>query len=337
MAPTSANKPAQPGIQITLVMGLLGSGKTTAIQSLIKHKPHHQRWALLINEFGEVDIDGVILNTNQDDWPVQSVTGGCICCSAQMGLSQAMSKLIALAPDRILIEPTGLGHPAQLFDILRQFEQLTFGTVFCITTPAQLTPERWQKSSLLRNLVTLSDVVILNKTDLATADSIAQAMQILQNLYPAKQRIIATKNAQIPPGLVDLTHIFAPFLGFEKPAQPVLSTPLQSCLDHVIFCQMQMGQTSSMGWIWTHQVKFSRVALGHFFEHCPNLIRAKGLMRTGKEWQLVQWSEGQLTFTDQAWRADSRLEMLFDATLTPVHWQALEAELAQCMPNKKTN
>ncbi len=90
--------------------GFLGVGKTTAILDLLRQKPEGgETWAVLVNEFGEVGIDGAILET-EGGAVVREVPGGCMCCVAgglpmQIGLNQ----LIARAkPDRLLIEPRAL-------------------------------------------------------------------------------------------------------------------------------------------------------------------------------------------------------------------------------------
>ncbi|MBD3612671.1 MAG: hypothetical protein HUJ13_09755 [Hydrogenovibrio crunogenus] len=126
-------------IPVTLVTGLLGSGKTTAIHHLLEHKPSHETWGLLINEFGEIGIDAATLNLDSDI--IEAVSGGCICCSAQMGYQQALHSLLKHPLDRILIEPTGLGHPAKIIDTLRAFQpQIHIAGLLCVITPAQLTP-----------------------------------------------------------------------------------------------------------------------------------------------------------------------------------------------------
>ena len=70
-------------IPTTLVTGFLGAGKTTLINALITHKSH-QRWALLLNEFGQIGIDSALVT--DDDIAIKEVNGGCICCTGQLPL-----------------------------------------------------------------------------------------------------------------------------------------------------------------------------------------------------------------------------------------------------------
>lgn len=108
-------------IPCTLVTGFLGAGKTTVINQLLASKPNDERWALLINEFGRIGIDGALLASSQDNdleqknIAIREVSGGCICCTSQLPLQIAISRLLSdHHPQRLLIEPTGLAHPREL-------------------------------------------------------------------------------------------------------------------------------------------------------------------------------------------------------------------------------
>ncbi|WP_240990939.1 CobW family GTP-binding protein [Psychrobacter nivimaris] len=108
-------------IPCTLVTGFLGAGKTTVINQLLATKSDDERWALLINEFGRIGIDGALLASSQDNdleqknIAIREVSGGCICCTSQLPLQIAISRLLSEHhPQRLLIEPTGLAHPREL-------------------------------------------------------------------------------------------------------------------------------------------------------------------------------------------------------------------------------
>ncbi|MDX1351368.1 MAG: GTP-binding protein [Thiomicrorhabdus sp.] len=322
-------------LPIHLITGLLGSGKTTCLQELIQQKPADENWAILINEFGEVDIDASQIQSNyhNDSVTIQAVSGGCICCTAQIALVNTLNKLLNDEQrfDRIWIEPTGLGHPAKIIDAITQthFHQpLSLQKIVCLVTPQQLTPDRWKKSSVMRDLVHLADTIILNKIDLSSRDAIATSHTILENCYPVKNQILHSEYSKVA-----LTEL----LGERLPKPFTLLSPInteqetehqqhtqnqqQQYLSEIegtqtCYISQQSNQTPahllSMGWIWSNQLQFNRVKLKAFFETLsPYLIRAKGLVKTGKEWQLINWSEGNLQFNEVAWRQDSRLECLF--------------------------
>jgi hypothetical protein len=87
----------------------------------------------------------------------------------------------------------------------------------------------------------------------------------------------------------------------------------------------------SIGWVFAPNTQFSRVALQRLFSQIsPTLSRAKGLLKTGLEWQLVNWADNQLTFNDIAWRTDSRLELIFSADVA-LEITAFEAQLLSCI------
>ncbi|GKT12756.1 MAG: hypothetical protein ISEC1_P1736 [Thiomicrorhabdus sp.] len=352
-------------LSVHLITGLLGSGKTTALKQLIAQKPQDENWGFIINEFGDIDIDAATLSQSNTDNPVLSVSGGCVCCTAQHGLSQAINQLLTQQTDdncltRLWIEPTGLGHPAKIIDTLTRspFAQpLSLQKIVCVITAQQLTEERWQKSAVMRDLVTLSDIILLNKDDTCSKNEAKQAIQLLENLYPPKQVVIKTVQSQVelttllqPPPAQKLTLLSslkhkAP-LGEQVHLEQVkqVSKTIHSTLPCVQRCMQQTnpdtGVMTSIGWIFDASVQFNRNQLKHFFEILsPVLSRAKGILKTGNEWQLINWSKNgeqtQLTFEDIAWRQDSRLECLFN-TDTPDKNQlktdnTIEAQLLSCI------
>jgi len=328
-------------LPVHLITGLLGSGKTTCLQHLLLQKPASENWAVLINEFGEVDIDAnqLMSSTTSDSVDIHAVSGGCICCTAQLGLVNTINQLFNQTKtkiDRIWIEPTGLGHPAKIIDALQQSQflhPLSLQKISCIITPQQLTQQRWKKSKVMRDLVSLADTIILNKTDLSNEPAQAEALHILNGCYPAKTEIITTQfcKLQLDTLLQKRPKRLLSILSNQSSNQPHEAgfahdvqianqqIPFDSCIPKTQQCYISMdnsrpdiNQLLSIGWIWSNEVQFNRVELKKLFEKLAhNLLRAKGILKTGKEWQLINWSDGKLTFKEIAWRQDSRLECLF--------------------------
>ena len=103
---------------VNLFTGFLGVGKTTALRHLIEHRPEHEKWAIIVNEFGEVGIDGAALS--QDDLAVAEIAGGRLCCVAGPQMTATVATLLRRErPDRLLIEASGLAHAAGVIDELR--------------------------------------------------------------------------------------------------------------------------------------------------------------------------------------------------------------------------
>ena len=104
-----------------LIGGPLGAGKTSLIRHLLDQKPADERWAVLINEFGQIGLDAALLTTEADGISLAEIPGGCLCCVNGMPFQVGLARLLRQAqPDRLLIEPSGLGHPAELLRQLRQ-------------------------------------------------------------------------------------------------------------------------------------------------------------------------------------------------------------------------
>ena len=118
-----------------ILTGFLGAGKTTLLRHLLAQKPAHEVWAVLVNEFGQIGLDGVLLDSVDQSIAIREVAGGCLCCTSQLPMQIGLARLLGQAkPDRLFIEPTGLGHPKQLIE--------------------QLTESHWQQSLQLRAVVT---------------------------------------------------------------------------------------------------------------------------------------------------------------------------------------
>lgn len=99
-----------------LVAGPLGAGKTTLLKHLLEHsRPTGERWAILVNEFGQVGIDAALLQRGGSDVSISEVPGGCLCCVNGVPFQVGLGRLLRRArPDRLFIETSGLGHPLEL-------------------------------------------------------------------------------------------------------------------------------------------------------------------------------------------------------------------------------
>ena len=103
-----------------LIGGPLGAGKTSLIRHLLGQRPASERWAVLINEFGQIGLDAALLSTDDQGISLGEVAGGCLCCVNGAPFQVGLGRLLRKArPDRLFIEPSGLGHPAQLLAQLK--------------------------------------------------------------------------------------------------------------------------------------------------------------------------------------------------------------------------
>src|SRR5262245_43602890 len=154
-------------IPTNLITGFLGVGKTTAVIDLLKRKPAGARWAVLVNEYGEVAIDGAMIEgSGPDGVSVREVGGGCVCCASAPYLPVAIHFLLLDArPERLLIETTGLGHPARLLDSLRlnYHGRLDVRATLGIVDPADFAKPEMRDNPILVDQIQIDDVLDMYK------------------------------------------------------------------------------------------------------------------------------------------------------------------------------
>lgn len=222
MATTIVTMKTLQSIPTNIITGFLGAGKTTAILHLLKTKPAHERWAILVNEFGEVGIDGSILTnefSQENGTFIKEVTGGCMCCVAGVPMQVALKNLLQQAkPDRLLIEPTGLGHPKEVLKILTSEhyrEVLSLYSTITLVDARNITNERYVNHDIFNQQIDIADIIVGNKLDLYQGDEAKQLERYLTHKNTEKKEdttlVHLTKNIHfIQHGEVELTWLNTP-------------------------------------------------------------------------------------------------------------------------------
>ena len=185
--------------KVHLISGFLGTGKTTALKSLMAQKDPNEKWVIIVNEFGEIGIDGAVLSDN--GIPVAELTGGCLCCTAgaQMG-STVQAMLRDAQPDRLMIEASGLAHAASVIDELKMpplGKQLEIGAVFTVVDPRQFIDPNYANQALYRDQISVCDVLVASKTDLCTPEQLAEFREKAAQLFPPKAKVAEVQNAKM--------------------------------------------------------------------------------------------------------------------------------------------
>lgn len=337
--------PRSPKCALNLISGQLGAGKTTFLRQLLKQKPPEEHWVILVNEFGAVGIDGAILR-EQTHTLIQQIPGGCICCTAKAELKTTVLNILETqTPDRILIEPTGLGEPQNLLDSFLAPElsnRLEIQTLFAVFDMSQTNVQEVKTLAILQSLITMADVILINKTDLTTPEKTQAFCDYLSSLYPPKTSVITTQHAQISHNYLNHPHFQTSRFILKNSSfklalsETTSSTTLADTGIPLLGCHTrqshQDGNTQSIGWVFDHQVQFDWKALQRLFaglaEMPDALLRAKGVFRVGDTprmlFQLVhQTSSRELI----AYRKDSRLEILLAAS-HPFNLTEFEQQLA---------
>jgi len=157
-------------IPVHLISGFLGSGKTTLLQNLLDYcLAHGRKPAIMMNEYGEVNIDGELLRGQ--GYTVREMTNGCICCTIGGTLGLALVDVVAYKPDVIFIEATGLADPIELIDQATKEEVLPLvrvASLVAVLDPVNFAHFAEVVHSGIRQQTELADFVVVNKCDLAS-------------------------------------------------------------------------------------------------------------------------------------------------------------------------
>jgi G3E family GTPase len=202
-------------IPTNIVMGFLGCGKTTRIQSLLDSKDPAEPWGVLINEFGEVGIDGKTVTGAA----VKEVAGGCMCCTASLPTQMALTLLIRKTrPQRIIIEPTGLGHPTQLLAMLQEEhyrDVIDLQSIICLIDPRRLDDPRYTRNALFRDQAFVADVLLATKVDLCEPRHLENFYSFARSFQPSKEFIGLSDRGTSPDKYLPFPH--NPHRGAEQP------------------------------------------------------------------------------------------------------------------------
>ncbi|WP_434999500.1 CobW family GTP-binding protein [Vibrio scophthalmi] len=195
-------------VPTNIITGFLGVGKTTTILNLLKNKPVNEKWAVLVNEFGEIGIDGAIL-TDQGAL-IKEVPGGCMCCTAGVPMSVGINALLRQKPDRLIIEPTGLGHPKQVVATLtsEQYQNyVDLKATIALVDPRNLLIEKYTTNQNFNDQLDSADVVVGNKVDLCAVADIDAFNDWITNQSPAKIFSKLVKQGNLPLEVLDIERV----------------------------------------------------------------------------------------------------------------------------------
>jgi cobalamin biosynthesis protein CobW len=222
---------AMAKIPVTIVTGFLGSGKTTLIRHVLEHA-HGRRLALIINEFGDVGVDGTILKScGIDSCPEENIVelaNGCLCCTVADDFIPAIEALLARSPrpEHIIIETSGLALPKPLvkaFDWPDIRTKLTVDGVIAVVDgaavadgrfaddPVKLAAQRAADGAIdhdnpleevYEDQLLCADLVVLNKADLMTADTMRRVNEEIKQTIPRAVKIVETREGRIDPAIL---------------------------------------------------------------------------------------------------------------------------------------
>jgi G3E family GTPase len=310
-----------------VIAGPLGAGKTSLIRNLLAQRAPTERWAVLINEFGLIGLDAALLTTDDDGVALGEVAGGCLCCVNGVPFQVGLSRLLRQArPDRLLIEPSGLGHPLQL---LEQLREAPWAGVLTVQEPllvldaqalaaGEALPDSQQATLGRAGLLVLNKAEGLDQAAKARIQAQLPARPLYwtsQGVLPLAQLPGVNAQAQAGSTLDDLPPAAKALpLLWRSPSEPI--------------CQVQQqAEGWSIGWRWHPSQQFELMRVQQWLSSL-SWRRAKLVLHSNAGWLSANALNGQaLHWQNSEWRTDSRLELIFNEAQDIA---ALQVEFAEC-------
>jgi len=190
-------------IPVTVLTGYLGAGKTTLLNRILSES-HGKKYAVIVNEFGEIGIDNDLIVESDEE--IYEMNNGCVCCTVRGDLIRVVEGLMRRPGrfDGIIVETTGLADPvpvAQTFFMDDDVRTKTELDAVVALVDAKHLPLRLKDSREAEDQIAFADVVVINKTDLVSPAELAQIEDVVRAINPAA-RVYKTSRSG-----VDLSHV----------------------------------------------------------------------------------------------------------------------------------
>lgn len=306
-------------IPVHVLSGFLGAGKTTAIRELLARRGETERIAVVVNEFGELGVDGALLS-DCASCILKEVPGGCVCCTAMADLEASVEEILPIvAPTRFVIEPTGLARPSEIVDLFRRERfagRFEIRPVITLLDPLHDYRRSYAEGGLFKDQVDVGDVLVISRCDLASEAEIRAAEEWIAELHPPKLLVVRAAKGVLPDAAWDLPLP----VGVEREESDHLS------LLPSVGPAVGRGHGPSAGEEGYEGHGFGRGPerlfdadrLERFVTSLASgglglegtVVRAKGIFRTSTGWRVHEIAGGRVTSETTAYRRDSRFDVI---------------------------
>lgn len=323
-------------VKTHIISGFLGAGKTTLLKALLSQKPAGETWAVLMNEFGQIGVDQQLL-TRSEGFEIKELLGGCLCCSSQLPMQIALSRLLAeTKPDRLFIEPTGLGHPAQLLEQLTEphwQSTIAMRSLVTVVDGSRLHDTEWSKQNLYADQLKSAQIIVVSHIDqMQLADQ--EALKVLQAEYQAYAQLWLLANQ----GNIRIEQIDQAFVGTARKIQPLLKLQYdlkghsQPEIKQLPYHYVETAQGYSVaGWKFPKRWQFDFLDLLDLLCEQQDWLRIKAIFNTNQGWQTFNFNPQQFNYSGGEENIDNRIEIIYQSAHD---WQDFESQLLACRIDK---
>ncbi len=328
-------------IPVHVLSGFLGVGKTTAVRDLLARRAENERIAVIVNEFGDLGVDGALLS-DCTTCILREVPGGCICCTAMADLEVSVDEIYDLvAPTRLVIEPTGLAKPSEIVDLFQRPRLATrfeLRPVITLIDPTTDYRASYDAGGLFRDQIDLGDFLVITRADLATEDELRLAEEFANGLVPSRLGVLRSSMGVLPDSVFETPlptgrgsqgDRGAGTIGLPSLLPSLSPNPTTNSGGR----ERVEGHEGRGFWRGPERL-FETDRLDAFLEALAgsglgltgSVARAKGIFRTTTGWRVYEIAGGRLSRGSTEYRRDNR----FDAILkdpSPADFEVLDREL----------
>lgn len=185
-------------VKVDIISGFLGAGKTTLIKNLFKSSMKNEKVVLIENEFGEIGVDGTFLKESGVE--IKEINSGCICCSLVGDFSSSMKEVVEkFNPDRIIIEPSGVGRLSDIIKAVEKVEEeLKINIVATVVDGGKCKMYHKNFGEFYNDQIAQAKTVIVSKTEKLSESKINDTLEIIRELNP-DVTVITTPVSELDP------------------------------------------------------------------------------------------------------------------------------------------